>query len=289
MKSSRFALFIVLVLSVTVLSGCGSYDYYKASRTDTIEAFRGFLKEHPASPLKFFASSRLEDMVREQAHKDDRVSSYLAFLAEFPDAKDRQSVEQRVAEKKAPMFLGQSSWKGTQENYSFPMIFGAVKRDIFGNLVRTGPGLAGIFVVGRGPDIHYLALNYDAFTTFTARKFGTGSEPRHFNRDDGHCSYDKDSTADVGALHCTSASEGRTYDFTYQRGSGGAMVLARKGPAIEGASQNGMREPDMELAPFNAGVTEESAKADLGTNNMPITDDQKKTATDTGAKDGNEK
>ncbi|MBU1237227.1 MAG: hypothetical protein KJ634_01935 [Gammaproteobacteria bacterium] len=287
MKSLRFALFVVLALSVMALSGCGSYDYYKATRTDTIEAFRGFLNEHPSSPFKSFALSRLEDLVREQARKDDRVSSYLAFLAEFPEAKDRQSVEQRVSEKKAPMFLGQSSWKGTQEDYSFPMIFGAVKRDLFGNLVRTGPGLAGVFYVGRGPDIHYLALNYDAFTTFTARKFGTDSEPRHFNRHDGHCNYDKASTADAGALQCS--SEGRTYEFTYQRGSGGAIVLVRKGPVIESAAQDGLREPDMELAPFNVGVTEESAKADLSANNMPVTDDQKKTAADTGAKESNEK
>ncbi|WP_342374141.1 HEAT repeat domain-containing protein [Myxococcus stipitatus] len=80
MVSLRRAL-VVLVLS----AGCMPSPYDRAARTDTVEAYRAFLREHPTHPDTDAAEARMEELEFEEAKRLHTVLAYKRFLSVYTD------------------------------------------------------------------------------------------------------------------------------------------------------------------------------------------------------------
>ncbi|WXH33293.1 hypothetical protein WA016_07294 [Myxococcus stipitatus] len=81
MVSLRRAL-VVLVLS----AGCMPSPYDRAARTDTVDAYRAFIRDYPTHPDTDAAEARMEELEFEEAKRLHTVLAYKRFLGAYPDA-----------------------------------------------------------------------------------------------------------------------------------------------------------------------------------------------------------
>ncbi|NMO22271.1 HEAT repeat domain-containing protein [Pyxidicoccus fallax] len=74
-------------LAVLLLAtGCIPSPYDRAARTDTVEAYRDFLREYPKHPDVDAAEARLEELEFEEAKRLHTVIAYKRFLEAYPEA-----------------------------------------------------------------------------------------------------------------------------------------------------------------------------------------------------------
>jgi hypothetical protein len=81
MASLRKALVVLLLAA-----GCVPSPYERAARTDTQDAYRAFLREHPSHPDADGAQARLEELEFEEAKRLHTVIAYKRFLEAYPEA-----------------------------------------------------------------------------------------------------------------------------------------------------------------------------------------------------------
>jgi hypothetical protein len=80
---TRFSLVVVLVC----LAGCRDFAYDAASKKDTIEGYREFIRTHPDDQSNLdSAKERLAELEFSLAEKAHSVVGYKRFLEEFPDS-----------------------------------------------------------------------------------------------------------------------------------------------------------------------------------------------------------
>jgi hypothetical protein len=65
--------------------------YPSVARTDTIEAYQGYLAEHPTGANALRAQVRLEELVLERARASGSLEDWDAYLAAFPDGYHRET------------------------------------------------------------------------------------------------------------------------------------------------------------------------------------------------------
>ncbi|MFY2560963.1 tetratricopeptide repeat protein [Corallococcus terminator] len=82
MVALRRALAVLLLAA----AGCLPSPYDRAARTDTVEAYRAFLRDNPTHPDADAAESRLEELEFEEAKRLHSVLAYKRFLEVYPDA-----------------------------------------------------------------------------------------------------------------------------------------------------------------------------------------------------------
>jgi hypothetical protein len=80
MASLRRALAVLLLAT-----GCIPSPYERATQTDTVEAYRDFLREHPKNPDADAAQARLSELEFEEAKRLHTVIAYKRFLEAYPD------------------------------------------------------------------------------------------------------------------------------------------------------------------------------------------------------------
>ncbi|MCP3141903.1 HEAT repeat domain-containing protein [Pyxidicoccus xibeiensis] len=74
-------------LTVLLLAtGCLTSPYDRAARTDTVEAYRDFLRENPTHPDTDAAEARLEELEFGEAKRLHTVIAYKRFLETYPEA-----------------------------------------------------------------------------------------------------------------------------------------------------------------------------------------------------------
>lgn len=91
-------LLAVLLLSLT-LSACTD-PFSEAQKTDSIEAYEGYLKDNPSGPYRLQAEMRLEELMLQKARDEQSLEAFDAYLARFPKGSQR---EKAVADRE--MFL----------------------------------------------------------------------------------------------------------------------------------------------------------------------------------------
>lgn len=87
----RFALLLLLGSA-----GCRSTAFEVASRADSPEAYRTFLREHPRDENVEAALARLADLELAEAAKVHTVVAYKRFLEEFPDSAQAAAARARL-------------------------------------------------------------------------------------------------------------------------------------------------------------------------------------------------
>ena len=102
-RAGKFATFAVTAAAALAsLAACSreQQDWRSAEASDTVEAYAGFLKDHPNSDLVRQARAHLtqlsEDRAWNQAGSADTVDAYKQFLAQYPNGKWSQEARIRV-------------------------------------------------------------------------------------------------------------------------------------------------------------------------------------------------
>ncbi len=88
MASLRRALAVLLLAT-----GCIPSPYDRAARTDTIDAYRAFLRQYPTHQDADAAEARLEELEFEEAKRLHTVIAYKRFLEAYPDAAQMRTVK----------------------------------------------------------------------------------------------------------------------------------------------------------------------------------------------------
>ncbi len=93
---------VAVLGTVLVLGGCSreSGDWKSAQGTDTIEAYEGFLKQHPQSEFAAQALERTKQLAEERdwqvATQADTADAYQQFLTQYPEGKWAQEARVRI-------------------------------------------------------------------------------------------------------------------------------------------------------------------------------------------------
>ena len=99
-KFAALAASVAVVLAGLPACSREQQDWRSAEASDTVEAYRDFLKDHPDSGLVRQARARLtqlsEDRAWSQAGSADTVDAYKQFLAQYPSGKWSQEAHIRV-------------------------------------------------------------------------------------------------------------------------------------------------------------------------------------------------
>lgn len=93
---------VAVLGTVLALGGCSreSGDWKSAQGTDTIEAYEGFLKQHPQSEFAAQALERTKQLAEERdwqvATQADTADAYQQFLTQYPEGKWAQEARVRI-------------------------------------------------------------------------------------------------------------------------------------------------------------------------------------------------
>ena len=141
-RAGKFAAFAAAVVALAGLVACSreQQDWRSAEASDTVDAYSGFLKDHPDSELVKQARARLtqlsEDRAWSQAGSADTVDAYKQFLAQYPNGKWSQEARIRVEN----FELGTA---GTAAGASVPGVGAAVGANVVSVGAPTGANVPG--------------------------------------------------------------------------------------------------------------------------------------------------
>ncbi len=70
----KIGMIFVFLLSILFFIGCEKYDWYRATRKNTIPAYEYFMKKHNVSLLLMEASDRLKELYFKKAKRVNFIS-----------------------------------------------------------------------------------------------------------------------------------------------------------------------------------------------------------------------
>jgi len=71
---------LILVVSVSILSGCVSSAYNKASEINTMSGYRNFLKKYPRSEYTKQARGKIEKLFWNQIKTENTIEGYTKYI-----------------------------------------------------------------------------------------------------------------------------------------------------------------------------------------------------------------
>ncbi len=91
MRRSILVIFLAAFLALCFAS-CEKDSYLKARRTDTIEAYREYLKEYPQGDYAKPAEERIEELTLRKAIAARSIKKLRSYLEKYPDSKKKDEV-----------------------------------------------------------------------------------------------------------------------------------------------------------------------------------------------------